>query len=251
MHEALCTAFEQLYSCLPDARFERRDGYILLTCAAFPIPQFNGILLDSADAEPAPRDLADAVAEVERLGVPCGVQVRAGKTEPVEDGARRLGLTVETPMPGMAATPDDLRPPGVAGLELVRAEDQDALAEAARIAAAGFKIPQEFIAPLYSDRVASLPGLEIYLGLVEGRSASTAVGFAVDGSVGIFNVATPPEHRRRGYGGAVTAHAAREAFARGADLAWLQSSTMGESVYRGLGFRQVETYLLFSRPTAH
>jgi predicted GNAT family acetyltransferase len=77
---------------------------------------------------------------------------------------------------------------------------------------------------------------------------STAVGYSIDGTVGIFNVATPPEFRRRGYGAAITAHAARDGLNHGADLAWLQSSSMGESVYLRLGFREVETYLLHTRP---
>lgn len=52
-----------------------------------------------------------------------------------------------------------------------------------------------------------------------------------------------------GYGPALTAQAARDGFAAGAELAWLQSSAMGHSVYRRLGFRDVETYLLLTRPS--
>jgi len=66
--------------------------------------------------------------------------------------------------------------------------------------------------------------------------------------VGIFNVATPPEHRGHGYGAAITAQAIHDGFAAGAELSWLQSSAMGESVYRRLGFRAVESYVLFYRP---
>jgi predicted GNAT family acetyltransferase len=62
--------------------------------------------------------------------------------------------------------------------------------------------------------------------------------------------ATPGEHRGRGYGAALTAAAAQGGFASGADLAWLQSSAMGLSVYRRLGFREVERYVLLTRPEA-
>jgi hypothetical protein len=40
----------------------------------------------------------------------------------------------------------------------------------------------------------------------------------------------------------------REGFAAGADLAYLQSSVLGESVYRRLGFREVASYELLTRP---
>jgi predicted GNAT family acetyltransferase len=53
----------------------------------------------------------------------------------------------------------------------------------------------------------------------------------------VASVATPERHRGQGYGGAATAHAVR---ASGATGAFLQSSPIGESVYRGLGFTTQE-----------
>jgi N-acetylglutamate synthase len=60
---------------------------------------------------------------------------------------------------------------------------------------------------------------------------------------------SPPEHRGRGYGRAVTAKAVADGFEAGADLAWLQASQLGQPVYRAMGFRQVETYLVLGRPS--
>ena len=77
------------------------------------------------------------------------------------------------------------------------------------------------------------------MGRVEDRPVTTAMGWTANAATGIFQVATPPAHRRRGYGGAVTSRAVLDGFAAGADLAWLQSSRVGERLYRKLGFRQV------------
>jgi GNAT superfamily N-acetyltransferase len=66
--------------------------------------------------------------------------------------------------------------------------------------------------------------------------------------VAVFSVATPPEHRRRGYGGAISAHAARMGFEQGSDLAWLQTSDLGEPVYRRLGFQHSVMHSLLTRP---
>jgi hypothetical protein len=35
----------------------------------------------------------------------------------------------------------------------------------------------------------------------------------------------------------------------GTDLAWLQTSEIGESAYRGLGFRHVEMHVMLVRPS--
>jgi ribosomal protein S18 acetylase RimI-like enzyme len=74
---------------------------------------------------------------------------------------------------------------------------------------------------LYAPGLLQLAGFAVYLGYVDGKTVATAIGYQTDKDVAIFSVATPPEHRRRGHGGAITAHAARAAFENGADLAWL------------------------------
>jgi N-acetylglutamate synthase len=245
IHEALRTMFENLCGVFDDARFERRDGYDFLVFPPIPIPQFNAVwpLADAA----APT-LAAALEEIERLGLPCSVQIRRGRTPRFDDEAKRLGLTAEEPIPGMLARQEELAPPEVDGLDVVRVETADGLAQALAVAAAGFGVPADLLAPVYMLEVAALDGLAYYLGRVDGRDVATSVGYTIGDTVGIFNVATPPEHRGRGYGAALTAEAARAGFTRGAELAWLQSSAMGLSLYRRLGFREVEAYVLLTRP---
>jgi ribosomal protein S18 acetylase RimI-like enzyme len=203
VHGALRRMFENLCGVYDDARFERRDGYDLLLFPAIPLPQFNGVL--PLDDEAAP-DLADAVAEIEQLGLPCSVQLREEQTPRFAEEARRLAT-----------------------------------------AAAGFGAPEAIFEPIYAADVFALDGFAGYVGRVGGEPVSTSVGYTVADTVGIFNVATPEEHRGRGYGAALTAAAARGGFAQGAELAWLQSSAMGLSVYRRLGFRDVGRYLLLTR----
>jgi ribosomal protein S18 acetylase RimI-like enzyme len=92
--------------------------------------------------------------------------------------------------------------------------------------------------------------MRVYVGLVQGEGVTAGIGYQTGSEVAIFNVVTPPAHRRRGYGGAITAHAVREGFANGANLAWLQTSELGESVYRRLGFRHTVMHFMLSRPRA-
>ncbi len=247
LHEAARSSFEALCGLFDDASYERRDGYDLVLFPQVPIPQFNAVWpLDDAAAATA---LPGALAEIAALGISPGVLLRDGRTPAAAEAAKVLGLTVEEVEPGMAVAPGDLAAVDVPGLDLVRVATADGLAQALAVAVAGFQIPVELLAPLYGLDVDAVDGMAFYLGRVDGVDVSTSVGFTLGSSVGIFNVATPPEHRGRGYGAALTAAAAQEGFAAGADLAWLQSSPLGLPVYRRLGFREVERYVLLSRPS--
>jgi ribosomal protein S18 acetylase RimI-like enzyme len=246
VHEALRTMFGNICDVFDDGRFERRDGYDFLLFPQIPIPQFNSVWPRDDTAAPA---LSAVLAEIEELGLPCSVQVRRGRTPACEEEAHSLGLTAEEPIPGMAVRPDELGRPEIPGLEILRVATADGMAQALAVAAAGFGAPADLLAPIYDLEVAALDGFAAYLGRVDGRDVSTAIGYTVGDTIGVFNVATPPEHRGQGYGAALTAGAAREGIAAGAAVAWLQSSAMGLSVYRRLGFREVETYVLLSRPS--
>lgn len=246
LHLALCTVAEHLAGVMEKARFERRNGYVFLTFPTLPIPSFNGVWPDEDSAAGA---LRDALAEVEAQGIAAGVLARGEETPAVGEAARALGFTAAERIPGMVANAGDLGRPAASELEIVRVETEDGFARALALAAEGFGMPADLLAPLYMLEVTGLDGFEVYLGRVEGRDATTAASYVVEGDVGIFNVATPSEYRGRGYGAAVTSHAVRAGFAAGAGLAYLQSSAIGESVYRRLGFREVLSYVLHTRPT--
>jgi ribosomal protein S18 acetylase RimI-like enzyme len=244
LHAAISTTFEGFYSAIDEASFERRAGHVRLLLPSVPIRIFNGVVVES---EPC-SGIADSIREVEERGLPCGVQVRAGRHPDVEEEAAQLGLTARIPMPGMTVSPDELADARARGLDIVRVEDEEGLADAARVAATGGGALLEFMRALYAPGVLQLGGFAVYLGSVDGETVTTAMGYQRDMDVAIFSVATPPEQRRRGYGAAITAHAARAAFENGADLAWLQTSEIGESVYHRLGFRHVEMHVMLGRP---
>jgi GNAT superfamily N-acetyltransferase len=244
LHELFQSVAEGLAGVLEDAQFERGDGYSFMAFPTFPIRDLNGVW---ANTDAAAGHLEARRAQARELGTPFIVMTRSGKTPAVEAAARELGLTREVRFPGMAVTPRELKVPDT-DLEVLRVETADGLAQALAVAATGFGVPADLVASVYSLEVAGLEGLETYLGRVDGRDVSTAVGFTIDGATGIFSVATPEEHRGRGYGAAITAQAVRDGFAAGSSLAGLQSSPLGESVYRRLGFRDVETYTLFAPP---
>ena len=90
----------------------------------------------------------------------------------------------------------------------------------AQVAAAGFEAPVELFLQLITSSNLALPGVHCYLGEVDGEAATTGLGVVIDACVGVFNIATPPEHRRRGYGAALTDRIVDDAFRGGATWAW-------------------------------
>lgn len=84
--------------------------------------------------------------------------------------------------------------------------------------------------------------MRVYVGEVEGQPVPTGMSITLGDQVGVSNVATVAAHRRRGYGGAVTARLISDAFAAGGRLACLQSSPEGLGVYGQLGLRTVEMW---------
>ncbi len=244
-HRALESTWRRLYEALDDASFEPRSDLIIALCPSFPIPQCNGpwVVEDSPAAVSA---LPDAIAEVEAAGAWPWVQTRTGHDR-TQQAAAELGLTQVERLPGMVVRPGELAvTPTDVEIALVGPDDVD---EANRILAASFEAPKELL-ERFSAALQTIDGGSWYIGRVEDLMVSTALALTIDEATGIFNVATPPEHRGRGYGAALTAHAVGAGFEAGSAFAFLQSSTLGHGVYRCLGFRDVEEYILLTRPVA-
>ncbi len=107
----------------------------------------------------------------------------------------------------------------------------------------GSGLPQEFSDAFlpFAAAFAKNPGgpLRNYGLWLDGELVATSSLAFNDGVAGVYNVATLPRARRRGFGTLLTAHAAREGRELGATVAILQSSKAGFGVYRKLGFEQV------------
>jgi hypothetical protein len=86
-----------------------------------------------------------------------------------------------------------------------------------------------------------------FIGEVEGEPVATAMTTVLDG-VGLVGwVAAIEAARGCGAGATITVAATNAAFDRGARLASLQASPMGESLYLRLGYRELFNYRLWAR----
>ena len=243
LHQALEAVYERLYAGFEGARFERRGDLIFALLPGVPIPQCNGAWV-SEDSVDAADTLADVVAEVEAAGEWPWVQTRSGQ-ERGRRAAVALGLTHEERVPAMLVLPGEvIETDAAVEIELI-AESE--IAETNALLAASFEAPVELFSR-FSGAVHAMPEARWYVGRSGGAIVSTALGFTCEGSTGVFNVATPSEHRGRGHGAALTARVLRDGFEAGSEFGYLQSSAIGHGVYRRLGFRDVDEYTLSTRP---
>jgi GNAT superfamily N-acetyltransferase len=106
----------------------------------------------------------------------------------------------------------------------------------------GFGMPPELTRERLPLAMLFLPSARTWLASVDGVDVSTAFEYVDGDAAGVYNVATPEEHRGQGHGTTATAQAVAHAFAAGADCVYLQSSPMGRSVYERLGFVTRESW---------
>ena len=245
LHSGLIKSFVATVPDRAGSWIVQRAGYTAVRCPPIPLPGFNGLWIDGhLPSDELPR----AIEQMEAVDVPFWLLVRAGSTGPFGETAAILGFDLEESLPGMTLQPGALVAAHDSGTA-IRRITANQLDTAIDMAAEAFESPRSIAETMFS-RIAAIPGFAIYEASVDGVPVSTATSWVVDGTVGIFNVATPAEHRRRGYGRAVTERAIRDALEAGADLAWLQASELGATVYRSMGFRQVEGYDVYGRPDA-
>ncbi len=230
---------QHLVGAVPDS-WTRAEPGALAVVTGVALPTLNGVCVASLDADA--EMVADLLDQVAATGLPHCLQVWPDAAKRVTDLAVARGMTREQ-LPMMVL--EDSSQLGTAratgGLvirELVPAEAH----LHARAAAAGFEAPVELFLQMMTPAGLELPGVHCYLGEVDGQPVTTGFGVTLGSYVGIFNIATPPAQRGRGYGAAVTARAVADGLAAGAKWAWLQASELGYPVYERLGFHTAEVW---------
>ena len=92
------------------------------------------------------------------------------------------------------------------------------------------------------------PHIYAVVAYLEGRPASSAMLLVSHGIAGIYLVSTVEWARGRGLAELCTRVAGNEGFRRGARFLTLQASTMGEPIYRRMGYREITRYPLYMYP---
>lgn len=207
-----------------------------------PVAFFNGVYATGPVDDPD-QLIADAAAFMAERDVPWLLWVREGVDDALLDAGRRAGLTDAGGPAAMALPVIPKIPPLPDGLQITVVRDVAGLEVARDLGARGFEMPRDFIDVLAAESMLGDPTVVMVTGAVDDVPVSTALVGVTGNTAGIYNVATPPEHRRKGYGEALTWAAVAEGRRLGCDHSALQASPMGAPIYRRMGFVDLGTYV--------
>jgi ribosomal protein S18 acetylase RimI-like enzyme len=158
----------------------------------------------------------------------------------------RHGLRHSVDLPGMVA--ERILPPvkPLAKLEIRRVGDAATRDAFCAIGSVCFHVPVPWFREVF-DSEAVFERFIGWVGYVDGEPVSTAATVMGGGAVGVYNVATMPEHQKRGYGETVMRYAVSEAQRRsGIERIILQSTPAGQRLYERMGFRTVSSVAVYA-----
>ncbi|MEP7354335.1 MAG: GNAT family N-acetyltransferase [Acidobacteriota bacterium] len=127
------------------------------------------------------------------------------------------------------------------------AVDSQALRESfASVVGVAFDIPTQIAEAVYHPEGAWRGAYQGFVGRVHGRPISVVAIVAAGGALGVYSLATLPQHRQRGYGEALLRAALdHERERTGITQMVLQSTEAGHSLYIRLGFREVTQFSVY------
>jgi GNAT superfamily N-acetyltransferase len=240
-HENFVESLRGFARILPNGRIEEEAGVVKIAGGP-PIPSFNTVFITRPPTD-ATKTIEDSASFMARAKVP-GWRIVAfpGRDTAVEAAALSAGFRPGHPAPGMVLDPIPPRPPALpVGFNVRRAATPDLWRTMVQVGVAGMGgEPPEDTEVFFPFGLATL-----YRGYVgfEGRvPVATSVGLSHRGIGGVFFVSTLPEFRGKGYGSALTWHAAVGARPDGCRVSYLQASEKGCPVYVRMGYRTVAPY---------
>ena len=156
--------------------------------------------------------------------------------------------------PGMAVSIDATFPEPPSDLTIVEVSTDAGIREWTDVFDVSFGVDpprgdaHPWLAPWRHLALGATSPCRLFLGRLGDVAVSCSMAFVDSDSVGLYGIGTPPEHRGHGYGSALTVAGIRWGASRGAIVAVLQASPMGEAVYRSLGFDTVFDMTAWSLP---
>lgn len=170
--------------------------------------------------------------------------------QPARKRSRRwfehYGLRLSTDLPGMIA--DRVLPPGKAlpEIEVRRVGCRPTWDAFCEIGSVCFHVPITWFREVFdNDRV--WERFVSFVGYVDGEPVSTTSLVSGAGVTGVYNVATLPGSRRRGFGEAIMRRALAEMEReRGPGRVILQSTPAGLKLYERMGFRTVARVAVYA-----
>ncbi len=249
LRQTLCL----LASCQSEGEVRDLRGFTM-ACAGVRFSMFNAALISApvtAAAGGLPPLIARAAVEFQTRGLDwscwycenwleSNLRVRAGAI------FAEYGMQRATAYPGMVA--ERVLPPGrpLPRLEIRRVGDDGTRLDFCQVGCACFHLPVDWFCEVFEHDAVWQSAFTGYVGYVDGQPVTTAATLVGADSIGVYNVATLPEHQRKGYAEAITRHGIEEARRRtGIERSVLQSTAQGFSLYVRMGYRTVTRFSIY------
>ncbi|MFC9769482.1 GNAT family N-acetyltransferase [Rhodococcus jostii] len=211
-----------------------------------PLPMLNTISGAASDVDAA--ELAAFGASPALGSLPWSIQVRGEDPAPhIVRTAAEYGLAQRSTSPLMIKVLDEggLTDTGHAACRVRRVTGTDSDLYLT-VMADGYEVPAELFTIFATPAVLDHPAMWGYVAEEDGVAVATSLGILADDHVGVFNIAVPLRHRRKGwYGTAVTTAVLQQAYQAGARTAFLHSSPAGVPLYQSIGFAIAENWTIF------
>jgi len=152
--------------------------------------------------------------------------------------AEHLSLQFAARLPLMTLAASDA-PPASDRYATATVLGEDVLARSNQLMAEAFSLPQPSIDRTMTAALLGKPGVDLFI-LNDGDTAMSSLCTTRAGDVvGVWSMATPPQHQRKGAGRAALTAAIRYHIDRGARLFYLIATDAGRPLYDRIGFRAV------------
>jgi len=224
------------------------EAGVEVASAGGPIRSFNNAFVTSESA-----DVSAALSRVRSYfdchALPYRLRIREDLAGAFDHALTAAGFARHGGIPCLVLSP---LPDARAGalLPVRRVADAQTLRDHVDVVAAAFDWDGQLLGRVFTTELVEDDTWRAYVGYADGRPVASSQLLTTDGVAGVYYVATLPQHRRRGFGEALTRHALNEGSAAGCDLASLQASPMGLPIYERMGFQQVSYYRTYLQQEA-
>ncbi len=223
-------------------RVRETDDYVLID-SGLPCDTFNFVCRARLEAKTAAQRIQAALNYFTAVRRPFAWWLSPGdQPADLADLLQAAGLQEAETEEAMVADLSQLAEADLApqGLRIRRVRTASGIQDFGRVVAANWNPPDldvlrfyDMATPVLLDRAAAL---WLYVGYVDDNPVASAELAVGGGVVGLYNICTRVDYRRRGFGTALTLQPLLDARAQGHRRAILQASRQGAPIYRHLGF---------------
>ena len=207
-----------------------------LVLSGEPVADFNYALIDEGPkAEVRLREFGQVI---QAQGLPVIVILTAAVAKQLAPVASELGLQYADQIPLMVYRPQ-VTLAQIRNYHVERVESAERLKDATGIMACAFALPRESGDRAFGPAMLEGSCTDVFLAHRDGNDVSAVVTTRAGAIVGIWAMATHPDHQRQGAGRALLDYTIAYHGERGAKLFYLLATEAGKPLYKRIGFETI------------